>query len=134
GQQERQAAGMLPIDEAVEAITDEVLSVLRDLPRYTRDGVERLQASLRQDPRYADAAVSPGTLSVASSNAVKATAAQWALVKQAQELVPNAVATLRVHRLAWKQDPRAPTITVFGVLVTMRRGPFSLRREYDASE
>jgi hypothetical protein len=133
-QQERQAAGMLPIDEAVEAITDQVLSVLDDLPRYTRDGVERLQASLRQDPRYADAVVSAGTLSVVSANAVKATAGQWSFLKQVQGLVPMAIVTLRLHRLAWKQDSRAPTTTMFGVLVTMRHGPFSLRREYDASE
>ena len=133
-QQERQAAGMLPIDEAVEAITDEALSVLRDLPRYTRDGVDRLQAHLRQDPRYADAVVSPGTLAVVSSNAVKATAAQWARLKQVQAIVPVAIVTLRLHRLAWKEDPQAPTVTVFGVLVTLTHGPFTLRREYDASE
>jgi len=133
-QQERQAAGMLPIDEAVEAITDEALSVLHDMPRYTRDGVDRLQAHLRRDPRYTDAVVSPGTLSVVSSNAVKATVGQWALLKQVQALVPSAIVTLRVHRLAWKQDPRSPTVTVFGVLVTMTHGPFRLRREYDASE
>jgi len=131
-QQERQAAGMLPIAEAIEAITDEALCVLDDLPRYARDGVDRLQAHLRQDPRYADAVVSPGTLSVSSTNAVKATAAQWALVKHVQAHLPTATVSLRVHRLAWTQDPHAPTITTFGVLVTLTRGPFTLRREYDA--
>jgi hypothetical protein len=133
-QQERQAAGMLPIAEAVEAITDEALSVLHDLPRYTRDGVDRLQAYLRRDPRYADAVVSPGTLSVISSNAVKASAAQWARLKHVQGIVPTAIVALRLHRLAWRQDPGAPTVTVFGVLVTVTHGPFTLRREYDASE
>ena len=133
-QQERQAAGMLPLAEAVEALTDEALSALDELPRYARDGVERLQARLRQDPRYADAVVSPGTLSVSSTNAVKATAAQWALVKHVQALVPTATVTVRVHRLAGKGDSHAPTITVFGVLVTLTRGPFTLRREYDAPE
>src|SRR5262245_53623365 len=132
--QDRHAAGMLPIDDAVEAITDEVLAVLHDLPRYTRDGVARLQATLRQDPRYADAVVSPGTLSVVSPNAVKATAAQWRQLKHIQAIVPAAVVTLRLHRLIWNRDSRAPTVTVFGVLVTMTHGPFSLRREYDAPE
>ena len=133
-QQDRQAAGVLPIDEALEALADETFAVLRDRPRYTRDGVARLQASLRQDPRYVDAVVTAGTLSVISANAVKATAAQWALVKEVQSLVPNATVTLRVHRLSWKADPRAPGITMFGVLVTLNRGPFTLRREYEAPE
>jgi len=31
-----------------------------------------------------------------------------------------------------EQDPRAPRLTVFGVLVTLNRGPFTLRREYEA--
>src|SRR3954451_11146694 len=56
-QKERQAAGVLPIDEALEAIADDTFAVLQDRPRYTRDGVARLQASLRQDPRYVDAVV-----------------------------------------------------------------------------
>jgi hypothetical protein len=133
-QQDRQAAGVLPIDEAVEAIADETFAVLQDRPRYTRDGVARLQGSLRQDPRYVDAVVTTGTLSVISTNAVKATAAQWALVKDIQSLVPNATVTLRVHRLSWKPDPRAPGMTVFGVLVSLNRGPFTLRREYASSE
>ena len=133
-QQDRQAVGVLPIDEALEALADETFAVLQDRPRYTRDGVARLQASLRQDPRYVDAVVTAGTLSVISANAVKATAVQWALVKEVQSLVPNATVTLRVHRLSWKQDPRASTLTVFGVLVTVTHGPFTLRREYEAPE
>jgi hypothetical protein len=88
---------------------------------------------LRQDPRYVDAVVSAATLPIISTNAVKATAAQWALVKELQSLVPNATLTLRLHRLSWKQDARAPAITLFGVLVTLNRGPFTLRREYEAS-
>ena len=81
-----------------------------------------------------DAVVTAGTLSVISTNAVKATAVQWALVKEVQSLVPNAAVTLRVHRLSWTQDPRASSITVFGVLVTVTHGPFTLRREYEAPE
>jgi hypothetical protein len=34
--------------------------------------------------------------------------------------------------LAWKSDPQAPTVTVYGVLVTCKVGPFTLRREYAA--
>jgi hypothetical protein len=41
---------------------------------------------------------------------------------------------LRLHRLAWTKDPKAPTLTQFGVLVTRRVGPFTLRREYLAPD
>jgi hypothetical protein len=132
-QQERQAAGMLPIDEAVEAITDHALSAVRDLPRYLHDGVARLQAHIRQDPQYADAVVTPGTLQVISANAVKATAEQWALVKQVQSLVPSATVTLRIHQLRWKNDPKATGITLVGLLIVFQCGPFALRRELDAT-
>jgi hypothetical protein len=130
-QQDRQAAGMLPIDEALEALGDVEFAPLGDRPRYTRDGVARLQVHLRQDPRYSDAIVTAATLSVISTNAVKATAAQWALLKEIQALLPHATATLRIHRLSWKQHPHAPGITVIGVLVVLNHGPFTLRREYE---
>jgi hypothetical protein len=130
-QQDRQAAGMLPMDEALEALADEAFAALGDRPRYTRDGVARLQAHLRRDPRYTDVIVTAGALSVISTNAVKATAAQWAILKEVQALVPHATATLRAHRLSWKQDPHAAGITVIGVLVVLNHGPFTLRREYE---
>ena len=130
-QQDRQAAGMLPMDEALEVLADRAFAALGDRPRYTRDGVARLQAHLRQDPRYTDVIVTAGTLSVISTNAVKATAAQWAVLKEIEAVVPHATATLRMHRLSWKQDPHAPDITVIGVLVVLNQGPFTVRREYE---
>ena len=119
------------MDEALEALADDAFAALGDRPRYTRDGVSRLQAHLRQDPQYADAIVAAGTLSVISTDAVKATAAQWAILKEVQALVPHATATLRMHRLSWKQDSHAPGITVISVLVVLNKGPFTLRREYE---
>jgi hypothetical protein len=86
---------------------------------------------LREDPRYTDAIVTAGTLSVISTDAVKATAAQWAILKEVQALVPHTTATLRMHRLSWKRDPHAPGITMIGVLVVLNHGPFTLRREYE---
>ena len=44
-QKVRQAAGMLPMAEALEGITDQEFAVNGSLPVYTRDGAERLQAS-----------------------------------------------------------------------------------------
>lgn len=58
------------------------------------------------------------------------TAIQWALVQEIRKSLPEATVTLRVHKLAWKHDGQAPTLTLCGVLVTSKAGPFTLRREY----
>ncbi len=47
---------------------------------------------------------------------------------------PRATVTLRVHKLVWRRDLQAPALTLFGVLVTRKVGPFTLRREYVAPE
>jgi hypothetical protein len=133
-QRARHAAGVLPLDEALEGMADEAFAVLGDRPRYVRDGMERLQAYLRQFPQYADAVVARSELSVVSENADHATEAQWQLQQQLQALLPDASVTLRIHRLAWKADSAAPTLTQFGVLVARRIGPFMIRREYIATE
>lgn len=131
-QRGRQAAGVLPMAEAIEAMTDEAFGVIGDRPRYLRDGAERLQAHLRQSPQYATAVVTSADLVVTSKNAAQATAAQWALVQELQAALPDATIVLRVHRLTWKHDLQAPTLTINGVLVTRKVGPFTLRREYAA--
>jgi len=41
--------------------------------------------------------------------------------------------TLRTHRLEWKRQQQAPSLTLFGVLVSQKVGPFTLRREYHVS-
>lgn len=133
-QQARQAAGMLPMEEVIEAMTDEAFSALRDRPLYTRDGVAGMQAHLRQFPEYAGAVVTPADLVVTGSNAVKASAAQWAAVKELQALLPDANVTLRIHKLNWKREPKGPALTLVGVLVTRKAGPFTFRREYVGPE
>src|SRR6185295_11593283 len=45
-QQVRQAAGVLPIEEAINAMTDRVFGPLVDRPRYVADGVSRIQEVL----------------------------------------------------------------------------------------
>ena len=131
-QKSRQAAGVLPMAEAIEAMTDEAFAALRDRPRYLRDGAERLQAHLRRFPQYADVVVMSADLEVASKNAAQASASQWAFVQDVQALIPNATVTLRVHRLTWKRDPQVPALISYGALTTCRLGPFSIRREYHA--
>ena len=49
-QQARQAAGVLPMEEAIEAITDQAFAAVADHPPYRADGAERLQAHLRAVP------------------------------------------------------------------------------------
>jgi len=133
-QQARQAAGVLPMEEAIEAMTDEAFAVLADRPRYVHDGLARLHTQIRQRPGHADAGVTRDDLVVTSGNAEKMTAAQWAVVQEFQPLLPHATVTLRIHKLAWKRDLQMALPPVFGVLVTQRVGPFTLRREYAAPE
>jgi hypothetical protein len=129
-QKARHAAGVLPLEEALEGLADEAFAVAGDRPRYVRDGVERLQAHLRQFPDYTDVVVFRSELVVASANAEHATDAQWRLQQELQGLMPDATTTLRLHRLSLNRDPKAPSLTQFGVLVAVRVGPFTLRREY----
>lgn len=129
-QQARQAAGVFPIEEALEAITDEAFGALRDRQRYCRDGVEWLQKHVRQVPQHSDSVLTQADLVVTSTDAKQMTAAQWALVQDIHKVMPEATVTLRVHKLAWKRDPQGPTLTLCGVLVTSKFGPFTLRREY----
>lgn len=129
-QKARQAAGVLPMAEAIEGITQQAFAVNGRLPLYTRDGAERLQKFLRESSGLVDTVVGPTDVAVRSTNAVKATAAQWAVVQDLQKLVPDANVVLREHVLSSKRHQESASLTVFGVLVTKRQGPFVLRREY----
>jgi hypothetical protein len=131
-QQARQAAGVLPIAEAVDLMTDETFRPLDRWPIYPLDGAERLQAHLRQFPQFAHATVTPRDLAITVADTPTASAAQWALVQELQKALPGATVTLRAHKLAWQRDAEAPTITVFGARVKYKLGPFTLCREYAA--
>ena len=118
------------MEEAIEALTDQAYGVLADRPRYLHDGVECLQRRLRQIPQHLDVVLTRDDLAVTGADAKEMTSPQWAMVQEVRRLLPDATATLRVHKLAWKGDAQAPTLTLYGVLVTSRVGPFTLRREY----
>src|SRR3954453_7098123 len=128
-QKVRQAAGMLPMTEAIEGITDQEFVINGRLPVYTRDGAERLQSFLREQCGLREAVVVPVDVTVRSNHAVKATADQWAIVQDLQRLLPGANVVLREHVLSSKQH-ESVSLSVFGVLVTKRHGPLTLRREY----
>jgi len=133
-QQARQAAGVLPMAEVVDLITAEMFRPLDAWPIYPLDGAERLQARLPQDTKYARVAITLHDLSITVKDSPTATEAQWALVHALQQALPGAVLILRAHRLAWKGDPNAPTLTVFGARVKYKYGPFTLCREYAAPD
>jgi hypothetical protein len=129
-QQARQAAGMLPMAEAIEAIGDEAFAPFREWPLYVRDGAATLQARLRQYPPYHRAVVTPLDLAVTDEDAAEATADQWARAQEARAILADATVTLRTHRLTWRRHPEAPTLTLHGLLVVRNVGPLVLRREF----
>jgi len=133
-QKARQAVGLLPMDEAVDAMADQAFRALAERPRYVRDGVPRLQAHLRRFPQYADAVVTELDLKVSSRRATGATRAQWSVLQEMQTAVPAATIALHIRELIWRCDPKAPRVTLFTVLVTQKVGPILLRREYEAPD
>jgi hypothetical protein len=130
-QQARQAADVLPIEEAIDAMAEHAFSVVADRRRYVPDALSRLRVALanRGDNRTA---ISPTDMSINGGNAETMTAAQWTVVNEFRTLLPDATVVLRIHRISWKKDPNLPIAPAFGVLVTQRVGPFTVRREYDA--
>jgi hypothetical protein len=132
-QRARQAAGVLPMDEAIEALTDHTFAALADRPRYAHDGAERLQAFLR-DHAISAAAIGPGDITVSSINVQEMTAGQWAAINEIRARVPDAAVVLRAHRISTRRESRVSMPPVFSVLVTQRVGLFTVRREYGFPE
>ncbi|MEZ5289864.1 MAG: hypothetical protein R2745_02165 [Vicinamibacterales bacterium] len=126
-QRERHAAGLLPMAEAIEAITDHAFAALASMPRYVLDGADRLRRAM---PDLGAAVIHPGALRVQSEDAQTATAEQFALVREIQSLVPAASVVLRRHRITVATGAPAPTVVAFGVLVSQKRGVVLLRREF----
>lgn len=131
-QKARAAAGLLALDEVVAAMADQSFAAAADVPRYEFDGVSRLQGHLRATLGDASVVVAPSDLQVTSADATSATKDQWSVVSTLQSKFPDAAIKLREHRLSSRRHPDASPLTVFGVLVSRRDGPFTLRREFAA--
>jgi len=129
-QQARQNAGVLPIEEAIDAVTDETFRSAERYARYSRDGVMRLEAQIRQSRDGAAIVLTSDDVMVTSIDATEMTASQWTAVEDLRRLLPMATVTLRVHRVVWKRDRRIALSPAYGLLVTQRVGPFTIRREY----
>ena len=129
-QRARQAAGVLPIEEAIEAMTNYAFAALSEYAQYVADGLARIQEAVNRPMVGSEAIVSPTDVIVTSGNAESMTASQWATVGRIRSLVPDATAVLRIHNVCWKKDRTIAVGPFFGVLVTQRVGPFTLRREF----
>ena len=130
----RQAAGVLPMAEAVARITDQLLAPINNRPLYVHDGAQRLQSFIRQVTGSADIVVAPGDVVARSAHAVMASAEEWAAIREIQERLPEAHAVLRHHLLLSRRHKGVPSIVIIGALVTLKHGPFVLRREYIVSD
>ena len=131
-QRSRAAAGVLAIDEVIAAMTDEAFQTAKDIPVYERDGVARLQEHVRSTTGDASLVVAPADLQVTSVDAASATSDQWSAVSRLQTMFPDATIKVREHRLSSRRHATRAPLIVFGILVTRRVGPFSLRREFAA--
>ena len=131
-QRARAAAGVLALQEIVAAMTDEAFAAVADVPQYERDGATRLETYLRATLGAADLSVAPADLKVESTDATSATAGQWQVMSTLQTKLPDAIVKLREHRLVSMRHTTVPPLSIYGVLVTRKVGPFNLRREFAA--
>ena len=133
-QRERYAAGLLPVSEVLEGMADQEFAAAASRPRYVPDGVERLQAFLRRHAPYANVVLMKVDLDVRTDRAEDATEAQWSMLSELRAVFPLAEVTLQRHTLTWTRDSSAPTLTMYGVLVRRKIGPFNIRREFVAPD
>ena len=131
-QQERYAAGLLPIAQILEGMADQEFAAATSRARYVSDGVQRLQTFLRRYPQYASIAIVKSEFGVRTVRAEAASEAQWSIVSELRAMFPHAEVSLQQHILSWRRDPNAPTLTIYGVLVRRKIGPFNIRREFVA--
>lgn len=132
-QKERQAAGMLPTEEAIDAITDHAFAALAAFPRYKRDGAELLQDHIRDLGADPNVVVRPTDLVVRTSEAHTSTERQWNELKQLRDLAPGATVTLRRHVLSARHAPLVQPLVLHSAVVAMKVGPLLVRREYLAA-
>ena len=131
-QRARQAAGVLPIADGVEAIADHLFAPLNGHPRYLRDALPQLQALVHQAPGHEHTAVTHKDLVVTTSELKQATSTQWVLLNEFRTLLPDATVTLQTQRTRWRRDGRFALPPLYAILVIQRMGPLTLRREYGA--
>src|SRR6185436_17430778 len=123
------AAGVLPKAEWLAATADRTFVALAPLPIYDSNGARCLQAFLRQLPAYPTVVVTYADYRVVTRPLTTATPVQWEWVQWVRRQVPGANVHLRERELIWNGDSRAPRHRTITLLVTMKSGPLTLRRE-----
>lgn len=129
-QKKRQAAGVLPMAEAIAAIADRAFAPAGDQPIYTRDGLAKLQELLRQNPHQADAVVKAADVIAETSIPRTATASQWAAVERLRATFPDGTVTLMAQRLRSRIPSEAAECREVFVGVGLVIGPLTVRREF----
>lgn len=129
-QRERQAAGMLPMEEAIEAISEKAFAALAHLKVYARDGRQQLGMHLQRMLAVRDVRVFEDELIVKTSVVRTATASQWAALQEVQRCLPGAKVALREHRISSTKHTMLPPLALHSIVVTARCGPLTVRREY----
>ena len=130
----RHASGVLPMAEAIARISDQVFAAVDTRPVYVHDGAQRLQKFIRQCTGSADVVVTPADVVARSAHAIMASAEEWAAIREIQERLPEASVVLRHHLLLSRRHQSVPSMVIIGALVTLKHGPFVLRREYIVSD
>jgi len=130
----RHASGVLPMAEAITRISDQVFAAVDTRPVYVHDGAQRLQKFIRQCTGSADVVVTPADVVARSAHAIMASAEEWAAIREIQERLPDANVVLRHHLLLSRRHQGVPSLVIIGALVTLKHGPFVLRREYIVSD
>ena len=130
----RHASGVLPMAEAIARISDQVFAAVDTRPVYVHDGAQRLQKFIRQCTGSADVVVTPADVVARSAHAIMASAEEWAAIREVQERLPEANVVLRHHLLLSRRHQGVPSLVIIGALVTLKHGPFVLRREYIVSD
>ncbi len=133
-EKQRHAAGVLPMAEVVERITTQVLASVDTRPRYVHDGVQRLQRIIEQCTGARDVVVTSSDVVVRSAHAIVASAEEWAVLREMRAGLPDAQVVLRHHQLSSRRQQGVPSLVIIGALVTVKYGPFVLRREYVVSD
>ena len=83
-QRGRHAAGLLPAEEVIDALTDEAFATVADVPRYPLDGASDCRRICGRVTGRTDIVVPPAELQVVGLDAAAASAAQWAVVQHLQ--------------------------------------------------
>ena len=129
-QKARRAAGLLPVREVVETITDQAFERLASRALYRSDGYDHLQRHAREWSGNPDLIIPRREFLDFGGLAHSATAAQWTRVQEFQAAVPGADVRLHRREYIWKHHSELPMLRHFTILVTKQEGPFVLRREY----